>query len=138
MTAPFSGGCVCGAIRYECTAEPVLVAHCCCTDCQRTSGAQMSTNVLVPAPAFRITAGATASYDTRGDSGNFVTRHFCARCGSNLYSMPQGMGTLAVIKAGTLDDSSWLQPGMSIYTDSAPRWAVLPDGIPKFPKMPPM
>ena len=138
MTAPFSGGCVCGAIRYECQAEPIVVAHCHCTDCQKTSGAQASTNVLVPKPAFKVSKGATAQYVTKADSGNTVTRHFCATCGSNLWSVPNGIPDLLVIKAGTLDDPSWLQPAMNIFCESAQPWAQMSDALPKFPKMPPM
>lgn len=138
MSVPFSGGCVCSAVRYECAAEPMAVAHCFCTDCQKTSGAQASTNLLVPRPAFKVTKGQSTSYDTAADSGNTVTRHFCGKCGSNLWSVPKGIPDLLVIKAGSLDDPSWLKPGMSIYCDSAQPWAVIPEGIPKFPKMPPM
>ncbi|MCX7177374.1 MAG: GFA family protein, partial [Proteobacteria bacterium] len=77
MSVPFSGGCVCGAVRYECVAEPLAVAHCYCTDCQKTSGGQMSTGPLVPKDAFKVTKGQSTSYETTGDSGNTVTRHFC-------------------------------------------------------------
>jgi len=33
MPAPFTGGCRCGAVRYECTAEPIATIHCHCRDC---------------------------------------------------------------------------------------------------------
>lgn len=138
MTTPFSGGCACGAIRWECSAEPQMVAHCFCTDCQKTSGAQMTTNLLVPKQAFNITKGTPKTCDFTADSGNTVRRHFCGNCGSQLASEPLAMEGLIVIKAGSLDDSSWLNPSVSIYTDSAPRWAVIPEGLPTFPKMPPM
>ena len=138
MSVPFSGGCVCGAVRYECAAEPMAVAHCYCTDCQKTSGAQASTNLLVPKPAFKVVKGQSTSYDTKADSGGTVSRHFCGRCGSNLWSIPNAIPDLLVIKAGSLDDPSWLKPAMSIYCDSAQPWAVIPEGLPHFPKMPPM
>ncbi|MFA7280496.1 MAG: GFA family protein [Sterolibacterium sp.] len=138
MSTPFSGGCVCGAVRYECAAEPMAVAHCYCTDCQKTSGAQMSTNLLVPKPAFKVVKGQSTTYDTTADSGNTVTRHFCGKCGSSLWSVPNAIPDLLVIKAGSLDDPSWLKPAMSIYCDSAQPWAEISSAIPRFPKMPPM
>jgi hypothetical protein len=138
MSTPFSGGCVCGAVRYECAAEPMAVAHCYCTDCQKTSGGQMSTNLLVPKPAFKVVKGQSTTYDTTADSGNTVTRHFCGKCGSSLWSVPNAIPDLLVIKAGSLDDPSWLKPAMSIYCDSAQPWAEISSAIPRFPKMPPM
>jgi hypothetical protein len=138
MSTPFSGGCVCGAVRYECAAEPMAVAHCYCTDCQKTSGGQMSTNLLVPKPAFKVVKGQSTTYDTTADSGNTVTRHFCGKCGSSLWSVPNAIPDLLVIKAGSLDDPSWLKPAMSIYCDSAQPWAEISAAIPRFPKMPPM
>ena len=57
LATPFSGGCACGAIRYECTAEPVLMFHCHCRDCQRASGGPYSSYVIVPADAFKLLQG---------------------------------------------------------------------------------
>jgi hypothetical protein len=54
---PFSGRCACGAIRYESTAEPVLMLHCHCRDCQRSSGGPFSSFVVVPAEAFKLLQG---------------------------------------------------------------------------------
>ena len=76
--------------------------------------------------------------DFTADSGNKVRRHFCGTCGSQIASEPVSLGEIMVIKAGGLDDSSWVKPGASIYVDSAPSWAVIPEDLPKFPKMPPM
>ena len=137
MPALFSGGCRCGAVRYACGAEPMQTMHCFCTDCQKLSGAQMSTNLLVPKKALRLTQGTPAHYMTVGDSGHNVRRHFCNACGSALWSEPALLPDLAVIKAGSLDDSSWVRPEACIYLDSAPAWAVVPDGIPGFKRMPP-
>jgi hypothetical protein len=137
MPAPFPGGCRCGAVRWTCDVEPAQVMHCFCTDCQKLSGAQMSTNLLVPKAALRITQGKPALYVTTGDSGKTVRRHFCAACGSALWSEPEVLPDLGVIKAGSLDDSGWVRAQSCIYVDSAPAWAVIPDGIPRFGRMPP-
>lgn len=137
MDLPITGGCVCGAVRYECSAEPIAVAHCYCTDCQKTSGAQMSTNALVPQEAFTVTRGQAKSFDTKADSGNTVSRYFCSTCGSNLWSVPNGIPGLLVIKVGTVDSAAGLRPGMSIYCASKQPWAVVSDTIPQFDKMPP-
>ena len=131
------GGCVCGAVRYRCTGAPQAVIHCFCTDCQRTSGGRMSTNAVYPASAVSLTAGSPRALRTRGDSGGTVRRVFRGDCGSPLISEPEVMPDVSIVKVGTFDDPSPMTPTASIYTASAPPWAVIPDGLPAFPGMPP-
>src|SRR5437867_1208476 len=57
VTVPFSGGCACGAVRYECSAEPVIALNCHCRDCQRASGTAYASGIFVPGVALRITKG---------------------------------------------------------------------------------
>jgi hypothetical protein len=57
MDVPFAGGCVCGAVRYECSAEPIMMFKCHCRDCQRVTGGGFVAGLLVPAAAFRLTKG---------------------------------------------------------------------------------
>ncbi len=137
MTAPFSGGCACKAVRYEVLAEPMAVMDCHCRDCQYASGGSHTTAVVVPAAAFKLTAGKPSRYVSKGDSGNDVARNFCPTCGTPVFSEPPG-GAITVVKAGTLDDPSWLKPGGALYTSSAQPWAHIDDTKMKFEKMPPM
>ena len=60
ITTPFSGGCACGEIRYECTAEPMMMLNCHCRDCQRSSGGPFSSFVVVPTAAFELRQGTPA------------------------------------------------------------------------------
>ena len=60
MKIPFTGGCACGAIRYECSAEPIMMFKCHCRDCQQVTGGGFVAGLLVPASAFRSDEGATA------------------------------------------------------------------------------
>ena len=137
MVAPFSGGCRCGAVRYEASAEPIAVMECHCRDCQYASGGSHTTAVVVPAAAFRLTQGTPTRYASKGDSGNEVARNFCGACGSPLFSEPP-RGAIMVVKAGSLDDPSWLKVGGALYTSSAQPWAHIDDTKMKFEKMPPM
>ena len=57
MEIPFTGGCACGAIRYECSAEPIMMFKCHCRDCQQVTGGGFVAGLLVPASAFRLTKG---------------------------------------------------------------------------------
>ena len=61
MAAPMTGGCLCGAVRYECTGEPVFSLLCHCRDCQRQSGSAYAAAVRVPAVTFRVTRGEPTS-----------------------------------------------------------------------------
>src|SRR4051794_15337256 len=76
------GGCLCGAVRYGCDAEPALTALCHCRHCQKQTSAPFSIVVAVPKGSFRIERGTLTTFDDVGDSGQPVQRSFCGRCGS--------------------------------------------------------
>lgn len=135
MGAPFVGGCRCAAVRWECAAEPVAVMDCHCRDCQYASGGSHATVVIAPTAAFRVTRGEPTRYTVKGDSGADVTRAFCGVCGSPLFSEPPTAAIIA-IKAGSLDDPSWLKPGGALYVSSAQPWAAIDRSKPAFDKMP--
>jgi hypothetical protein len=136
MVQPFEGGCRCGAVRYAVSAEPLAVMDCHCRDCQYASGGSHTTAVVVPAAAFRLTRGTPKRFASKGDSGRAVARAFCETCGSPLFSEPPG-GTLIVVKAGSLDDPSWLEVRGALYVTSAQPWAHIDPNKLKFDKMPP-
>ena len=136
MVALFEGGCRCGAVRYTVSAEPMAVMDCHCRDCQYASGGSHTTAVVVPAAAFALTKGAPRRYSSLGDSGREVSRGFCETCGSPLFSTPPG-GTLVVVKAGSLDDPSWLEVRGALYAKSAQPWAHIDPNKLVFEKMPP-
>ncbi len=135
MTAPFSGGCLCGAVRYECNAEPMMPGHCHCRACQKASGGAFVTAFAVPAEALTI-IGEVKYFETTADSGNISRRGFCPECGGRVLGGSSGMPGLAVIMAGSLDDPSWFAPGMNIFTESAQPWCHMDPALPKFPAMP--
>ncbi|MGE0684944.1 MAG: GFA family protein, partial [Candidatus Binatia bacterium] len=134
MIVPFVGGCACGAIRYECTAEPLYMGNCHCRDCQRATGSAYFAAVGISATAFRLTTGAPAFYVMLADSGNTMRRAFCAQCGSPTFLTNSVRPTLVVLYAGSLDDPSWVRPVRDIYTASAQPWDAMDPALPKFPQ----
>ncbi|MEM7446592.1 MAG: GFA family protein [Pseudomonadota bacterium] len=118
-----SGHCLCGAVKYSTDAEPAMIAVCHCTDCQRQSGSPFSVNVLVPVEEIEISGAPLKQFVINGDSGMKVTRRFCSDCGSPLTTQLEAFNNLAAIKAGTLDDSTWVKPTIQIWCDSAQSWA---------------
>jgi hypothetical protein len=135
--ATAKGGCMCGAVRYECAADPIFMGNCHCRDCQQASGGAYNAAIGVPRNAVTIT-GDVKYYESKADSGSMAKRGFCSNCGSRLFSMPPFAPDLMVITAGSLDDPSIFKPGMDIYTGSAQPWDHMNSALPKFPKMPPM
>jgi hypothetical protein len=136
MAELMTGGCACGAIRYESSGEPVFSGNCYCRDCQRSSGTAMASVFAVPKATVKIVKGEPRYFDVTADSGKTISRGFCSTCGTPLFSLLAAMPDVMAIKPSTLDDSSRFNPGMSIYTSSAPAWATFAENLPKFPKMP--
>ncbi len=130
-----SGGCLCGQVRYSAEAEPAFVGVCHCRNCQKQAGSAFSIVVAIPKRAFSV-EGTLKTYADRGDSGKAVSRRFCPECGSPILSEAEALPDLAVIKAGTLDDTSWLKPTMEIYCDSAQNWVRLGGNLQRFARMP--
>jgi len=77
-------GCLCGTVRYECSAEPLMTAVCHCTHCQKTSGSPLSINIGVPADSVAISGASLARFKDTGASGKPAWRSFCRTCGSSL------------------------------------------------------
>ncbi len=98
----FTGGCVCGAVHYECNSRPIAMLNCHCRDCQQVSGGPFTPVVYVPAKAFRITQGSLNHYSTPSERGGHNKRGFCPACGSRITGAEseRGLG----ITASSLDD----------------------------------
>jgi len=135
--AKIEGGCSCGKVRYSADVEPIFTGFCHCTACQKTTGSSFSVVVAVPAPALTVT-GETKTYDSKGDSGQGTHSMFCPNCGSPFAGTADVMQDVVMLRAGTMDDPSWLTPAMEIYCDSKMPWVNLSGAFKSFPKMPTM
>ena len=133
----YTGGCVCGAIRYSTSAEPLLTGNCHCTDCQHSSGTGMASVLMFPKEGFHQ-EGEAKYHEVTADSGRWVRRGFCPECGSPVFTLAEMAPDGIIVKAGSLDDPSLYQPAMHIYTSSAQPWDSIHDDLTKFPKMPDM
>jgi hypothetical protein len=121
---PITGRCLCGGVTYSVGADPVVQAVCHCTDCQRQTGGPFSVIVGVPRAALTVEGDTLSTFATIGeDHGGETQRSFCTACGSPLYSIAAVAPDLAFIKTGTLDDASWVQPGVEAWTSSAQPWS---------------
>ena len=130
MTVPFEGGCLCGAVRYRVTKEPLGVVVCHCKNCQKQTASDRSPVVFVPVEGLEFTKGETKTLRVQAESGNMQSRHFCGDCGSPIMTQPDHRPEIRTLKAGSIDDPSWLKPTAHIWVSSAPAYAAIPDDLP--------
>jgi hypothetical protein len=96
----------------------------------------MASVLGAPKAAVKILKGDVRYFEVTADSGKKIRRGFCPTCGSPVFGLLEAMPDLMAIRASSLDDPNQFNPGMSIYTSSAPAWAPIAENLPKFPKMP--
>jgi hypothetical protein len=123
------GGCQCGQVRYTLKGEHVSLNVCHCHDCQKQSGSAFGMSLIISPQAFSIDTGVVKTYETTADSGRSKTCAFCPECGVRIYN---ATSALMAIKAGTLDDTTWLQPDAHYWTQSKQPWTPLPPDTPAY------
>ena len=131
-----TGGCLCGAVRFESGGDPQFALQCHCRDCQRASGAPHVAAVRMAAAHFRITKGKPKRYVAKADSGNEITRAFCGDCGTPLYVQVSTRPDIVGVRVCTFDDPSWFRPQANIFVKSAQPWDHLDPSVPQFPVYP--
>jgi len=127
MSRALDGGCFCGAVRYRTTGSPVLSLLCFCTDCLAIAGTDGYAGMMVRAADFEHLSGETVVHAKVARSGRSVHRHFCPKCGSNLWGQTE-LGLISVA-AGTLDDPNAFKPTKAVFVADAPDWARIPEGL---------
>jgi hypothetical protein len=128
-----TGGCHCGAIRYEVSGKPVNHALCHCTDCRRASGAPMVGWLMVANEQLAI-EGEPATYA----SSEHARRHFCIQCGTGLfYSNAEMLPGLVDIQSATLDEPESAMPQAQIQVADRIGWMETAHTLPEFDRYPP-
>ena len=123
MTNIVTGGCLCGNFSYQFDRDHVVSSHHChCKDCQKITGSGKATIVMVPTEGLK-TQGEMKTFTVAGTDGAHVTRGFCSNCGSGLISYLEEMPALRFVKAGSLEDSSWVKVDSSFWSCSAEPWS---------------
>jgi hypothetical protein len=125
-----AGGCLCEAVRYRCTAQPITTRVCWCRLCQYLGSGNATVNVCFASEAVSV-EGQMTDYVSVADSGNVMHRKFCPTCGTQLFSSAEARPHLLFVRAGTLDDPEVARPSMTIWAALAPSWAVFDAQLPK-------
>jgi hypothetical protein len=129
MEKIFTGGCLCGRIRYRITAAPVEALYCHCRMCQRAQGAPVVAWLTVPLDSFAVTAGNPVAYA----SSVKALRHFCGGCGTPLTWRAADNPRLVDIGIATLDNPEAVEPTLHLWTESQVPWFEIADHLPRDP-----
>ncbi len=130
VSLPLEGGCQCGAVRYRLSAAPLMIYCCHCTNCQKITGSAFVLSATVSEAAFEFVKGTPEKTEWKSDAGNSRYGWFCGDCGCRIaHGQTPSIGLLS-LRAGTFDDTSWVEPSGHIWTRSAQPWIRFgPDDI---------
>ena len=132
------GGCRCGAVRYTVARDRLPAAYAChCTDCQTWSGSAFSLQFFVPVDALAV-EGVVVEYAFVNPMGRLSTQRFCPTCHTRLYNSNVARPGLVNIRAGTLDDSAWIDAPLHIWVRSKQPWVGLPADAETYPEAAPV
>ena len=126
-----TGSCLCGALKYTCSSEPLFTAVCHCRACQKSTGTAFSVVVGVNKSDVTIDGSTLKTYEDVGDSGQPIYRHFCSECGSTVMAELAARPELMCIKAGTLDNPEDVSPQVHVYWRDHQEWIRDLDTLPK-------
>jgi len=130
---PLTGGCLCGAVRFEVTEPLVSSGYCHCTRCQRRTGTAASPGARIAPGSLRVLAGEEHIRAYEPDEG--FAKVFCSACGSALWSRSQEDPDVISIRLGAFDDDPGIRPTYRQFVAYAAPWEPIPDdGLERFPE----
>jgi hypothetical protein len=128
---PLTGGCGCGAVRFEVDAPPVEAGYCHCHRCQRRTGTAAGVSARLEPGSLRITSGEDMIRAWEPEGGN--PKAYCAACGSGLWAHPPGEPEAKAVRMGAFDEDPGIRPSYHQWLDSAAPWEPIPDdGLPRY------
>jgi hypothetical protein len=128
-----TGGCQCGAVRYQVTGEPAHTALCHCTDCRKSAGAPVVHWACFPAEGFALLQGELREYR----SSEHAIWMFCPACGTGVaYRNERVLPGMIDVQGGTLDEPERLPPQIQIQTAERLPWMASAHDLPAFERYP--
>ena len=128
---PLTGGCGCGAVRFEITEPLGQAVYCHCTRCQRRTGAAAGASARVAPGSFAITAG--EEHLRAWSPGDGFDKVFCGACGSAVLVRDPANGEVAMVRLGEIDGDPGVRPSARQFVAYAAAWEPLPDdGLPRY------
>jgi hypothetical protein len=130
---PLTGGCLCGAVRFEVTEPPLNASYCHCTRCQRRTGTASSAQARLAPGSLRVLSGEDL---VRGyDPPKGFSKFFCSACGSSLWSRHPSDNDVISVRLGVFDSDPGIRPQWHQFVAYAAPWEPIPDdGMPRYPE----
>ena len=129
-----TGGCQCGAVRYEILASPLKVYVCHCRECRKQTASAYGISAIVEREAFRHTRGEPKSWVRVADSGRRLRLMFCPDCGSRVWHDREGLDWPTIsIEGGSLDQPLDLRAAVHVWTSRKLPGVVIPESAAQFP-----
>jgi hypothetical protein len=129
--ASHDGSCYCGAVRFTLAGAASLVVNCHCSQCRRLSGAAFTTWACYSRTAVLVT---TPEALTRFQVTPRVLRHFCATCGSHVYTEDNRNRGILGLPSGVLEGAALPPPTAHCYVDDRAPWHTITDSLPQRPR----
>lgn len=133
---PLTGGCQCEAVRFRVRRFPLTLYCCHCTECQRQSSSAFGMSMRVEMSAIDVNWDAMGRHIRGAGSARAVEGWFCGDCGVRLFHRRPGSPSVANVKAGSLDETSWLRPIGHIWLASAQPWVAVPNELLRYEGQP--
>jgi len=136
LETPLTGGCQCGAVRYEIADAPLDVYVCHCRECQRQSASAFGISVIVRSADLRLLSGTLKSWTRATDSGGTLTCFFCPDRGTRVWHGDPDTEPTVSVKGGSLDAPPDLSAVAHIWASRKLPDVVIPPDAPQFPREP--
>ena len=130
------GSCLCGAVKYEATGEPVRFYHCHCSRCRKATGTGHATNLFLQPGRLKWLSGEDQIRSFKVPEAERFTNLFCATCGGRL-PRQRTDAPVVVIPAGSLDQEVPIKPQARIFSGSRAGWSCEGDALPAYPEYAP-
>jgi len=122
---PLTGGCQCGAVRYEIAEDPFAIYVCHCRECRKQSASAFGISLQVRRAGFRVTRGAPKTWSRAIDST--LDCRFCEDCGSRLWDEMAGDVSTVTVKGGSVDDPVDMRLAIHIWTARRLPGVIIPE-----------
>jgi hypothetical protein len=133
MTEAITGGCACGAVRYEAQGPAAAHLHCQCGQCQKRTGTGHASLLAVVGEGNVRATGTLTVWSEVADSGNRKEHRFCPTCGTSVLVTFPHNPAVTVIHASTLDAPEAFAPTFVTFNGRAKPWDRLAEGLTLFP-----